>query len=368
MSNKTAALRLSVFCVAFVGTAFFVPFVSHLLVFGALVGSLIFIHELGHYIWFKRAGIVIQAFSLGMGPAVAVFTRKNGEKWIVALLPVGGYVQPQGGEMIAKGDVVNSGDYFSAYPAGRLKGILAGPLVNILFGLALLSAILMWPVAEYGTKISQVADNSPAQAAGVVVGDRIAAVNGAKVHTRSALISNLQQLTNQDTPVVLTFESANGVRDKVVDSSFGESLGIEFSQTPVGYTSRFSPLQAVGKSVQISVGLTIATATSLANITSNVENVSGPANIGSMVSTRNREGGLKEVLFIIAFISIVLGVFNLIPLLPLDGGHVVSTLAEMAGMPIPAGVQKAVTLVVAVPLFALTVVWLLWDVIEAVLL
>lgn len=364
-SNQTAALRLLLFFGAFIGAAFFVPTMANLLVFMAIIGFMVFIHELGHYIWFRRAGVVVRAFSIGMGPPIATFTRKNGERWIFALLPVGGYVLPQGSEMHAPGGaIVRPGDYASATPAGRLKAVLAGPLVNIVFGLGLLTAILMWPVPEYGTQISSVQENSPAAALSIRPGDEIVAVNGTPVNRLSELIPALRAAASQNQAITLTLQQGETLRQVSVHLQEGQKLGMIFSDEPIGQRVRYTPWGAAAESVRLSVDITVQTFISLKEIFSNVDKIAGPAEFGQIVSDNHQQNGLKQSLFLLAVLSIILGVFNLIPLLPLDGGHAVNILAEMAGRPIPLQVQKAITALVAIPLVALTFVWLFWDVIK----
>ncbi|MBA43885.1 MAG: hypothetical protein CMF62_07780 [Magnetococcales bacterium] len=133
--NMKEALKLLAFVAAMAVFCAVSPIGQNLTVFAVVLSFLVCIHELGHYIWFKRAGVQIEEFAIGMGsPVIARFKRKNGEVWSFRALLVGGYVKPVDDKV--------------ATPWGRMKAIIAGPAVNLVFAFFALIAALMLPTSN----------------------------------------------------------------------------------------------------------------------------------------------------------------------------------------------------------------------------
>jgi regulator of sigma E protease len=155
-----------------------------LIYFIIALGALIFVHELGHFIVAKRAGICVEAFSLGFGPKLVGF--KAGEtEYRISALPFGGYVKMQGEE---PGEEGASGprSYSAKGPLARAKVILFGPLMNLFLCLALMPIVYMIGRSEpaYLSEAPRVADvkaDSPAAEAGLAPGDLIVSVDGEAV-------------------------------------------------------------------------------------------------------------------------------------------------------------------------------------------
>src|SRR5690606_4993337 len=121
----------------------------------------------------KRAGVKVNEFAIGMGPQIASFKLPNGERWSFRALLIGGYVSPQGSDKTRDG-AQEDGDYWTATPWGRMKAILAGPLVNIVFAFVALTAALMIPTSN-NIEVDLVVVDSPAHQAGVEVFDDVTA-------------------------------------------------------------------------------------------------------------------------------------------------------------------------------------------------
>ena len=353
---------------------------TNLTVFAVVLSFLVGIHEWGHYHWFKKAGVVVEEFAIGMGkPIIASFKRKNGEVWSFRLLLVGGYVKPQGGET-ADGEP-QPGDCMAATPAGRLKAILAGPLVNIVFAFIALTAALMLPTNNHLEFV--VEDGSVESVLGIETGNEITAINDVEVKTADDYRAVMA--TVEDT-IMISYISSDGERLVYADFGFDKTNpGFGVQQVRSGGPG-FGPVKAVttaGEAVVMAAPrLFVAIKDMIANAsadepeaetpqgdaaeTSDGEEpvgLAGPNKFGGIL-IEQMSGGLFFSLIMLANLSLVLGISNLIPLLPLDGGHVVSTLAEMAGKPIPTGVQNAISLIIAIPLMVATFIWLFWDIIE----
>lgn len=154
---------------------------SILALFG--IGILVFVHELGHYLVARRAGITVLAFSIGFGKPLIEWERK-GVKWRLCILPFGGYVQMEG--MDKKGALEPyqiPGGFFAAKPWNRIKVAFAGPLANLLFTLVAFG--VLWgvggrekPFAQFTHHIGWVEQDSDLYDANVRAGDLITKLNG----------------------------------------------------------------------------------------------------------------------------------------------------------------------------------------------
>ncbi|NCO82917.1 MAG: RIP metalloprotease RseP [Nitrospirae bacterium CG_4_10_14_3_um_filter_44_29] len=143
-----------------------------------LLGILIFVHELGHFLFAKKLGVRVLKFSLGFGPKL--IGRKYGDtEYLVSAVPLGGYVKMLGEE---SGDEMKEDDKPFAYnyqPVWkRFLIVFAGPVFNLFFAAAIFFFVFLSGVPVPKPYVGKVMENSPAAAAGLMTGDRIAAVSG----------------------------------------------------------------------------------------------------------------------------------------------------------------------------------------------
>ena len=321
-----------------------------LFVFLLALGGMIFVHELGHFIAARWAGIEVEEFGLGLPSyKIATLFKWQGTEFTIHALPLGGFVRPKG-----ENDPNVPGGLASASPWKRLVVLFAGPLMNLITAVIVFSILIASEgVAVPGTiKIDTVAENSPAQQADIRSGDILLAINGESVSDIQPAIAIIRE--NLDQPVEMLIE-----RD-------GEKLTI--TATPL--SSRTAQEGALGVALayptrpatfveSISGGLTItglqaATIVYLPvaliqgviapadarligfkgiydlfnfaveeDVTSRQEAASAPAATGPAPKPTN------YVLNLIGVLSISLGVFNLFPIPALDGGRILFTLPEI---------------------------------------
>src|SRR5690625_1749891 len=180
---------------------------DYLLPFLVILTILVFVHEMGHYLAARRCGVKIDAFSIGFGPELFGWYDKHGTRWRVSALPLGGSVKMVGDADVTSRparDTGKAGDDGTGNWAGGVERpldaaeravsfhhktlaqrtfiVAAGPLANFLFAAVLLAGFFAF-VGQPTTspEIGQLLEDSPAQAAGLQVGDRILAVNGAAI-------------------------------------------------------------------------------------------------------------------------------------------------------------------------------------------
>ena len=322
-------------------------FLMYVFGFLLLLGPLVTIHELGHYLVGRWFGVKAEAFSIGFGKELAGWTDQRGTRWKLAALPLGGYVQFAGDmNPVSQPDA----DWLKLPPAERNRCfqakplwqraliVLAGPAANFIFAIAILAGFLM----AYGQLVAAptigvIEPGSVAARAGLQIGDRITAIGGAKVdefndvsrliapHPRETLAL---ELVRDDKPLRLDVVAAPKLeRDKFGNEFTRGYLGIGPSNPEV---RSVNPLQAVGLAVvqtRDMVGMMITGIGQIVTGQRSVEELGGPIKIAKFSGEQLSLGWRAFVAFA-AFISINLGFINLLPIPVLDGGHLAFYAAE----------------------------------------
>lgn len=155
----------------------------NLLYTAILLGVLVFVHELGHFLVAKACGVKVLRFSIGFGPKVVGFTRGETE-YRIAWVPLGGYVKMAGEQPGEELPLEEARRGFSAQaPWKRALIVLAGPAFNLIFPVAIYFLVFFGAHQAISTRIGRVIPGTPAAHAGLLAGDRILAVDGRAVHT-----------------------------------------------------------------------------------------------------------------------------------------------------------------------------------------
>jgi regulator of sigma E protease len=298
-----------------------------------LLGVLIFFHELGHFLVARLFGVGVETFSLGFGPRI--FGKKIGiTDYRISALPLGGFVKMIGEDPDAEIDPEDIPISFThKHPLKRILIVAAGPFFNIVLTIIIFFGIFL----ASGThilkpSIGEVTVNSPAENAGLKKGDLITAIGDVSVSRWDELteiISKSQgknirlSITREKLPINVTIQP----KLEVIKNMLGEDtkrylIGI----SPLGefLTKDLNPLEAFGESVtrtyEISRLLVIFVGKLIQGKISAKDALGGPIMIASMAG-QQAKAGMIPFLFFIGFISINLAILNLIPLPPLDGGH-----------------------------------------------
>jgi len=168
-----------------------------------MLGLLIFVHELGHFLAFKAIGVKVLKFSLGFDPVL--FKRQIGEtSYQIGWIPIGGYVRPLG---------EHDDDEVAAEDRGRAVGdkplwarsiaFAAGPVMNLMFPVLIFCVVYSLPGEEISSRIGMVVDGMPAKAAGMMAGDRVVEIDGKKVEYWSDLLEMISERPGRTFPVVV---------------------------------------------------------------------------------------------------------------------------------------------------------------------
>lgn len=364
-----------------------------------MMGIVVIVHELGHYLVGRWFGAAVESFSVGFGKPMFERKDKYGTRWRVNWIPLGGFVKFVGESQLA-GDVgkLETGPVGKAYPelgvGQRSLVSLAGPFANFVLS-TLIFALILGAHGRPNMKVG-VADVSPtgaAAAGGMQAGDVILAVNGKEISNSSDVLIQIVLNPNEamnfrvqrdDSEELLTITPEEVIRE----NDFGQevpqaTIGVAIAPVSYGEHITYNPVQALGQGV-IETGATIdRTITMLTRIVTgkmSMHAMTGPVGIGD-ISRRavNRvweqeqvsTGQKIEQLFwmlasICAAISVGVGFFNLLPLPVLDGGHLVFNAYEaIAGKEMPQKVQEMALTFGLILLLGMVVVITWGDLIEA---
>ncbi|MBF0516330.1 MAG: RIP metalloprotease RseP [Nitrospirae bacterium] len=302
-----------------------------------LLGALIFVHELGHFIFAKAVGIKVTKFSLGIGPKL--IGRKYGDtEYMLSAFFVGGYVKMHGDEMAdAEGaqEIEETDRAFFAQPIyKRALVVAAGSVFNILFAVFLFSLIFLTGVPRYLSVIGEVAKDSPALRAGLKAGDTITQIGSTQIQYWEEMTEIIHE--NPGKPLTFAVKGTNGIsrsltitpESKSSKNLFGEEthlglIGISPSgdSNKVAYGVFDSVVMGFKKTWEVIVLLLLSIVKLFQHVIP-ANTIGGPIMIFQMAAKQSSGGFLSFIMFM-AVISINLGVFNLFPIPILDGGHMV---------------------------------------------
>ncbi|MEI6831603.1 MAG: RIP metalloprotease RseP [Candidatus Omnitrophota bacterium] len=301
------------------------------LVFILILSLLIIVHEFGHFIAARCAGVRVEKFSLGFGPQL--FKKIIGDtEYSLSLIPLGGYVKMAGdslSECVGKPD-----EYFSKSPVKRFQIIFCGPLLNYILGFLFFWVILFVGYPTLTTKVGGLIDGYGAKAAGMQVADKIIAINGQKVDSWDDLQNQIQKNKTKDS-IGLSLIRNNQklefnveIKSKVLDNQLGEkkTLGI-IGITPFDEVIevRHGFIESAYLGLRKTIDLTVMTYKGIWHLASGKmsmrDSMTGPLGI-FFITSKAAKLGLIAVMHLIAVLSVSLAVFNLLPLPILDGGHI----------------------------------------------
>lgn len=295
---------------------------------------IIFIHELGHFYFAKRAGVTIHEFSIGMGPTI-YSKEKNKTMYSLRIFPIGGYVAMEGEDSES-----NDPNSFDKKTIGqRFLSILAGPLANIILCFLLLIPFFM-VIGSPTTTIDKVVPKSASQEAGIRPNDKILAIDGTKLKS----FDDLSTLVNKSKGNRVNIDlERNGkketinVRPKLAGDRYVIGVTPKYAKNPLNafsqaltstYNLSKTMLSFFGKLVtgQLQKGI--------------VNSLAGPVGVISMFSN-SAKSGIMNMLYFTAIISLNIGIVNLLPIPALDGWRILMLIIEFirGGKKIPAKIE-----------------------------
>lgn len=287
---------------------------------------LIIVHELGHFVMAKVNGIKVEEFSIGMGPKI-LSTQGKETKYSIGLFPIGGYVKMMGEEE----DVHDERSFSSKSPLRRISVVIAGAVMNFLLAIIIFTVISNKFGYNVPTVDSLVA-NMPAEEAGLQEGDKFLKVNGSRVFSDGDL--TLEINLAKDTPINFLVERNGEKKEIVVTPKLVNENGSERYMIGFGFGRVENPgiVESFNQGLKETLSAINQTYKSLKlMVTGNVNfktDVGGPVSI-IRISSEAAKNGIWNLMNFVAFLSINLAVFNMLPFPALDGGWTVLLLIEL---------------------------------------
>lgn len=304
-----------------------------------ILGVTITVHEFGHFIFAKKAGVYVYEFSIGMGPRIIKWKRKNDEtEYSIRLFPIGGFVQMAGEEVDDDKSVPKNMKMYNKTFGQKLMIVLAGILFNFLLAIVLLFFLgLFNGVPNNQSIVGHVDKTYPAYAAGLQDGDKILKMNGKSANTIDKL--SLQLQVNAGKRVDLEVERDGKIQNIEIDP---KKVKVDGEET---YKYGFSMDQSVKHGFFEAIGYAFSKTFSLIYqmvfvifylITGTIgfNSLAGPVGIFGVVGDA-AHAGFASIVYLTAFISINVGFINLLPIPAFDGCRALFIIIEkIKGSPV----------------------------------
>ncbi|MFC1489502.1 RIP metalloprotease RseP [Thermodesulfobacteriota bacterium] len=297
-----------------------------------VLGVLIFVHELGHFLVARLCGVGVEKFSLGFGPKI--FGKKIGiTDYQISSIPLGGYVKMIGEEPDADIDPADIPLSFThKHVLKRIMIVAAGPLFNYLLAIVIFFGFFQ----IYGTfilrpVIGEVRKGAPAEKAGLVKGDEIVSIGGTAVSSWEEMAELITESSGRNFSTTVKRGGSEIVLHITPELQPAKNLfGEDIERYVIGITSsgdvlsvKLNPIQAATESLIQAYKVSKLMIVGIAKLIKgdiSAKNLGGPIMIVQMAGDQAKEGA-SHLIYFIAFISINLAIINFLPIPVLDGGH-----------------------------------------------
>lgn len=329
-------------------------------------GVIIFIHELGHFLMAKAMKVKVNEFAIGMGPTLVKFQRGE-TRYAIRLLPIGGFVSMEGEDTESDDERA----FGKKKPWRKILIVVAGAIMNIVLGFVLLLSLSIAKPILPTSKIASFAETATSNAdGGLMAGDVIKKINGVSIGVDNDIVFELMRDKDGivDMTVVRDGEKLqlNAVRfamSKYEDKN--SYITLDFKIFGVEKTFLGTIKYAANWTYSVA-RMVIESLFDLITGRFGFNQMSGPVGITTTIGEAASQG-LTPFLLIIAFITVNVGVFNLLPLPALDGGRLIFLIVELfRGKPVPAKYENYVHGIGLLLLFALMIIVTFNDIIRIV--
>lgn len=323
---------------------------------------IVFIHELGHYLVARWCGVDVESFSIGFGREIFGWHDRNGTRWKIAWIPLGGYVKFKGDANAASfpsGEAMEQarldpGNFHGKAVWQRAAVVAAGPIANFLLAIAIFTALFMSvgaPVME--PRVDEVLAGSAAERAGIRKGDIIVSIDGKEIDDFSQLQQAVITRAGEELTVVVN-RSGELISMPVVPDlkeepdNFGGKMRIGLLGVrnnpggPVRY-EQMGPVKAFERGMERTwfiVSSTLGYVGKLFTGRESADQLGGPISIAKAAGDA-ASLGVFQFVTVLAFLSVSIGLINLFPIPMLDGGHLVYYAIEaVRGRPLGENAQE----------------------------
>ena len=287
---------------------------------------IVFIHEFGHYFFARLFKAEVTDFSIGFGKPLYTFTDKNNTVWKISPIPLGGYVKIKGLDTVFQKNSNNDpGSFQSLNLFQKILILFAGSLFNIISAwIALFCIFFFFGIASFAPIIGKIADDSPAEINDLRVNDLIISVNDNKINE----FSDIPKALGGDNFINILIQRENTLIEKNFQLEFNNEanrylIGISSTNEPM--IDKFNFSESIQNSLRFIPTYYSATISFLHQSYQNNtlgEQLAGPVGIVKMADQMMLDK-IRGVIFLFIMISLFVGIFNLLPVPLLDGGHIV---------------------------------------------
>lgn len=316
-------------------------FLIDLILFILILGSIVFVHEFGHFMMAKLTGVYVYEFAIGMGPKL--WSKKGKEtEYTLRAIPIGGFCM-MAGEDLEDDDlkkVPKNKRLQSKKPWQRFLIMFFGAGNNFIFAILLLFVIgLIWGGSSMEPVVTSVLKNSAAANSGIEAGDRILEINGHSISTTDDISLYLAVADPEEASDIKVEKENDRVKTysvqpkkKKVDGQTTYQYGIGMQQevehgflAAIQFT--YKKTISIFKQMGVTVGYLFTGGISISQL-------SGPVGIFSIVGDQS-SAGIMNIIYLVAFLSINVGFINLLPIPAFDGGHILFIIIEkIKGSPV----------------------------------
>ncbi len=340
-----------------------IPF-TKVLPFLVVLTVVVFVHEMGHFLVARWCGVGVRAFSIGFGKEIWGFTDKLGTRWRLAWIPLGGYVKfmddenaasvPSREAIEAMTPEQRAGSFHAKPVWKRAAVVAAGPIANFLLAILIFALWFgIFGVRSSEARISEVVPESPAARAGFQANDLIVAVAGST--TKS--FEDVQKIVSTNVGRPLAFQVRRGTEELELTATpelREQQVGTQKISTVVIGIRRADnaasiklyqpgPLEAVALGYDQTKFIITSTLGYLGDVIGGrqkADQLGGPARIGDLAA-KVADKSVIDLVYLIGFISVSVGLINLFPIPLLDGGHLLFYAIEaVRGRPLSEGAQE----------------------------
>ncbi|MDR2723713.1 MAG: M50 family metallopeptidase [Holosporaceae bacterium] len=358
----------------------------YLFSFFFVINIIVFVHEYGHFLAAKRVGVKVLKFSIGIGPEICGINDKHGTRWCFSLFPIGGYVMMQGDGDIASAtedeeslkDMTAEDSNQSIITKSNWEKMLVafcGPFFNYIYAFVVVAGLAFFYGAPvYDTTIANVLTGSPAEKAGLLVGDKIIAVAGQKVDKYSEVIRRIKEEAGKIDFLI----ERNGIQEKIsISPEIKETkmlLGGVKKNKIVGIHSG-SPVfvkKSLRDSIKFAVLECVNATKEMCMIFArlfagkkSLDEFGGVVRMAEVAGNLSQSGSFALLIMFTVTLSLNLGFINLFPLPILDGGKIlISFVEQITGKKLNKALQEYVMMACAALLIFLMLVMTVNDVLR----
>lgn len=336
--------------------------IINILLFILILGIIVFIHEFGHFILAKWNGVYVYEFALGMGPKICGF-KKGETEYNLRAIPIGGFCQLAGEDLDTDDDkkIPKEKRLQNKKAWQRFLIMLFGPMNNFILAVILIFLIgLIWGGSTMNPVISEVEKDSASYEAGLKSNDKILSINKNKIDTSDDISLYLAVASPKKTSTIVVERNNKKYTYKVKPKKIKENgketyrYGIIMKQKKTkgfgnAFVYTYQKTKSIFKQMFVTIGYLFTGRISLSQL-------SGPVGIYSIVGEQ-RSAGIASLIYLTAFLSINVGVINLLPIPAFDGGHILFIIIEkIKGSPVKPELENKIHSIFLILLLILMVV------------